>query len=188
MESSSFERSEMRALTLGIILALGLCGCESKVTSCRSNGVETCSCVAESHYPDDNTCGPASDTASICCALPTWPKTGTCTCRSYYCVNDQRDDGGVTACHCNSVVPDGGIGVPNCALTPPPDGGAAHCCLATTELGSKFACTCGKTECAAGTTEVTSCTPASLADSVYCDVLGAPEGEMPGATEVATCR
>ena len=166
----------MRTLTLGIILALGLCGCESKGTSCRSNGVESCSCVAESMFPDDNTCGPAADTDSVCCAEPTWPKTGTCVCRSFYCAADSE-----TECHCRSqVAPDGGTPIAKCTGT--------HCCLATTALGLKFECTCGEAECAEGTTEVSECKPASLAISAFCGLLAPGDGGMPGATVASTCR
>jgi hypothetical protein len=186
--TKSVERSDMRALVLGFIVVLGLSGCGSKGTSCRSNGPESCTCVAESHFSDDNTCTPAASAPSICCGQPEWPKTGMCTCRSFYCVNDSRDDAGIpTACHCNSVYPDGGVGISTCTLTAP-DGGAVHCCLATTALGTKFACACGEAECADGTTEVTNCTADKLTISAYCDLLAPGDGGMPGATTVQTCR
>jgi hypothetical protein len=169
----------MRALTLGIVLAVGLAGCGSKgmycVTNTTTDGIlDGCTCVADSHFPNDTTCGPATDTESICCAAPTWPDADTCSCKAFYCAIDATQ-----TCRCSALPPTSEqTRVDNCTGT--------HCCLVANDARTDYECTCRDEPCAEPAVEIADCSPAGIATATWCGLL--EPYSLPDAVVVASCR
>lgn len=165
-------------LAVPLILVSGCDGDDGGMfIDCYAGG-SSCQCFVGSEPPDGTYgCGPVGSDPVRCCADSGWPNSGDCGCElGYGCTLDEY---GCTCGPLERTYPKaGGTLVDECdsdevygALP------ETHCCKNWGELGEDY-CRCGGLDCAAGETEVDSCSARASADAVECDS---------GQTEVDSC-
>jgi hypothetical protein len=191
----------MRAAVLGLVTLATLAGSACHGSSSRTAVVcigppGACECDLGDPGPGSapkTTCDDRDPPGTVCCADPSWPRSGTCVCVTssifcgivpgYFVSNDGGP--GEDGCVCSSAPESGAIGAtcyPGATTTPGNELGIC-CSFSANAPGSlgqpSCACAAGLHTCGAGGTQVASCSASNVPVTAFtCDQ---------GTTQVPSC-